>query len=94
MVKKREIFDFIYIDADKKEYPKYYELALKLSKEGTLIAIDNALWAGLVAESETNYSHAKIINQLNKKIFYRFQYAVTLVPAWDGLLVVQVNKLI
>lgn len=92
LIKKGEVFDFIYIDADKSLYTEYYEASLKLARNGTIVAIDNSLWAGLVAEPKTNYSHARIINQLNELIFSNPTYLGTLIPAWDGLIVVQINK--
>ncbi len=92
LVNKKNIFDFIYIDADKSVYAEYYHLALKLSHSGTIIAIDNTLWAGLVAEQETNYSHARNIAKLNKEIFGDFSHDKTLISAWDGLTIVKVNK--
>lgn len=81
-------FDFIYIDADKKQYVKYYDLALKLAHKGTIIVIDNTLWAGLVAEPRTKYSHAKLIDELNQKVFKANHTHTALIPAWDGVTVV------
>jgi predicted O-methyltransferase YrrM len=39
-------FDFVYVDADKKSYPTYYELALDLTRPGGIVALDNVLWKG------------------------------------------------
>jgi len=81
-------FDFIYIDANKNQYPEYVEKAITLMRKGGLIVVDNALWAGLVAEDKTQYSHAKILNTLNKEVFKNFK-DVTLIPAWDGILILK-----
>ena len=43
-------FDFIFIDADKVNYPGYYEAALRLVRPGGLILLDNLLWSGKVAD--------------------------------------------
>lgn len=45
-------FDFIFVDADKRNYINYHEAALKLVKVGGLIAYDNTLWYGTVAMSD------------------------------------------
>ncbi|MFB8790107.1 MAG: class I SAM-dependent methyltransferase, partial [Potamolinea sp.] len=45
-------FDFVFIDADKRNYPEYYERALQLVRIGGLIAIDNVLWSGKVADPQ------------------------------------------
>ena len=43
-------FDLAFIDADKSNYDAYYERALKLLRPGGLIALDNMLWSGAVAD--------------------------------------------
>lgn len=48
---QRESFDFIFIDADKANYPAYYEAAVRLCRPGGLILIDNLLWSGKVADA-------------------------------------------
>ncbi|GMI83470.1 caffeoyl-CoA 3-O-methyltransferase [Hibiscus trionum] len=45
-------FDFIFVDAYKSDYLKFHDLTLKLVKIGGIIAYDNTLWYGSVAESE------------------------------------------
>ena len=47
-------FDFAFIDADKGNYGAYYERCLKLLRRGGLIAIDNVLWGGEVANPKAN----------------------------------------
>lgn len=89
--KKNSVFDFIYIDADKKEYANYYSFAKKLSRPGTIIAIDNALWAGLVPEKKTTYSHAQLMQKLNADIFSEKSPYCCIITAWDGLLLLEVN---
>ncbi|KAK9707565.1 hypothetical protein RND81_07G205300 [Saponaria officinalis] len=46
---KEGTIDFAFVDADKRHYPKYHEILLKLVKVGGLIAYDNTLWLGSVA---------------------------------------------
>jgi predicted O-methyltransferase YrrM len=50
---RRAPFDFIFIDADKQNIPTYFEWALKLSRPGTLIVVDNVVRDGAVADSES-----------------------------------------
>jgi len=91
LLKTNRKFDFIYIDADKSQYEKYLELSSQLCQKGGLIVIDNALWAGLVAYPETKYSHARAIDKLNQKIFTSKNDFCSVIPAWDGVIIILKN---
>lgn len=48
LVESEERFDFVFIDADKKNYTNYYDLVVERLEPGGLIAADNILWSGKV----------------------------------------------
>ena len=78
-------FDFAFIDADKTNYPAYYEKCLKLVRKGGVIAIDNVLWGGSVINSERNDEDTKAIRKLNEFIAKDNRVSVSMVPIGDGL---------
>jgi predicted O-methyltransferase YrrM len=80
-----ETFDFAFIDADKGNYDNYYELALKLIRSGGLIAIDNVLWSGAVADPNNQEASTQAIRALNKKLHQDDRVTISLVPISDGL---------
>lgn len=82
-------FDLIFIDANKDGYDAYYELALQLVRQGGIIAIDNTLWGGLVADEWVNDKDTSALRKLNKKISLDSRVTTTLIPSWDGLTLVQ-----
>ena len=61
-------FDFAFIDADKPSYDAYYEQCLRLVRPGGLIALDNMLWSGLVADPAVSDPNPAAIRALNLKI--------------------------
>lgn len=80
-------FDFAFIDADKSNYDNYYERALQLVRPGGLIAVDNVLWSGRVAEpTEQQDNRTKRIHALNEKIHGDERVSMSLVPIADGLM--------
>jgi predicted O-methyltransferase YrrM len=81
----RESFDFAFIDADKKNYDRYYETCLQLIRPGGLLAIDNALWGGAVADAAVNDNDTEAIRALNRKIHGDPRVEISLVPIADGL---------
>ena len=78
-------FDFAFIDADKKNYDMYYEYCLELIRPGGLIAIDNVLWDGAVADESVDDVDTVSIRTLNNKIHADPRVEISLVPIADGL---------
>jgi len=78
-------FDFAFIDADKKNYDRYYEYCLQLIRAGGLIAIDNVLWDGKVADGENDDPDTMAIRTLNHKIHADPRVEISMVPIADGL---------
>ena len=91
-------FDFVFIDADKINYDAYYEKSLSLLRPGGVIAIDNVLLFGAVADSavldadlKTRITPADIdaVRKLNEKIRNDTRVDVTMLPIADGLTLVR-----
>lgn len=78
-------FDFAFIDADKSSYGTYYEQALQLVRPGGLIAIDNVLWSGRVADPNTQDNRTNTIRNFNDKLHRDERVIISLVPIADGL---------
>jgi caffeoyl-CoA O-methyltransferase len=81
-----ESFDFAFIDADKEAYDAYYERCLRLLRRGGLIAVDNALWGGSVADPARDDEDTRAIRALNQKVAGDARVTMSLVPIGDGLL--------
>jgi len=79
------IFDFAFIDADKENYLAYYERCLKLVRRGALIAIDNTLWSGRVAEPDNHEVDTVALREFNSKLHHDQRIALSLLPIADGL---------
>jgi predicted O-methyltransferase YrrM len=80
-------YDFAFIDADKSNYDGYYERCLKLVRAGGLIAIDNVLWSGRVAQpaDPAHDADTAALRALNDKLLHDARVDVALVPVGDGL---------
>jgi predicted O-methyltransferase YrrM len=78
-------FDLIFIDADKSNYPTYYELALSLIRAGGVIMIDNVLWQGAVTDPSDQRPSTKAIRILNDLIYQDSRVDITILPIGDGL---------
>lgn len=78
-------FDFVFIDADKANYANYYELSLKLVRPGGLIAIDNVLWGGEVADPAIQDKNTIAIRELNAKLVEDERVSLSMLPIGDGL---------
>jgi len=78
-------FDFAFIDADKPNYETYYEHALRLVRPGGLIAIDNTLWSGRVADPNVTDEDTLALRALNANLHADERVTLSLVPIGDGL---------
>jgi len=77
--------DFVFIDANKPDYDAYYERALKLLRPGGLIAVDNVLWGGAVADPAADDEDTRAIRALNAKLAKDERVSLSLVPIGDGV---------
>ena len=64
----REPFDLVFIDADKPSNPDYFAWALRLSKVGSLIIVDNVIRGGAVADPESDDPSVGAVRRLNKML--------------------------
>ena len=78
-------FDFAFIDADKGNYVAYFDSCLQLVRPGGVIAVDNTLWGGSVADPAKTDTDTKAIRELNQHIFENVNVVSSLVPIGDGL---------
>ncbi len=82
---KSETFDFAFIDADKGNYENYYEKCLVLLRQGGVIAVDNVLWSGRVADLKQEDKQTKVIRKFNQKLAQDNRIDLSLIPIGDGL---------
>ena len=85
LIDRQHTFDLIFIDADKNNYPNYYELSLSLVPSNGVIIIDNMLWHGDVVDTSKNDSQTKTIRDLNLQINQDDRVEFALLPLSDGL---------
>jgi predicted O-methyltransferase YrrM len=83
-----ETFDFIFIDADKQNYPQYYEACMRLLRRGGLLAVDNTLWSGSVADLDNMEPDTCAIRRFNNMVKQDDRVIKSLVPIGDGLTLV------
>ena len=82
-------FDFAFIDADKTNYDAYYESCLTLVRAGGLIALDNMLWSGRVADPEFHDADTDALRVLNAKIRDDVRVDACLLTVGDGVMLAQ-----
>jgi predicted O-methyltransferase YrrM len=78
-------FDFAFIDADKANYLAYYEKLLGLMRPGGLIAVDNTLWSGRVADESDDTADTKALRAFNERVHRDDRVDISLLPLGDGL---------
>lgn len=81
-----EQFDLVFIDADKVNYPNYYDLIIPKLKVGGLLLGDNVLWSGNVIRESKNDKDTEGIRLFNKKIQADVRVENVIIPIRDGLM--------
>ena len=85
-----EIFDFVYIDGDKRQYIEYYELALQHTSPEAFILADNTLWDGHVVDEEYAHEHrTEGINAFNAYVSADPRVEKIILPIRDGLTIMK-----
>lgn len=81
-------FDLVFIDADKENYPNYYELIVPKMRKGGIILSDNVLWSGKVLEDvKPNDKSTLTLLEYNKRLARDPRVETVLLPIRDGLTV-------
>lgn len=85
--------DLVFIDADKRNYEKYYDLIIPKLGSGGVLLIDNVLWSGKVLDEKERQTDTdtQIIHQLNKKIASDKRIECVMLPLRDGLTWIRKN---
>jgi O-methyltransferase len=78
-------YDFAFVDADKTGYAGYYEQLLVLLRPGGLMAVDNTLWSGRVADGQQNDEETAAIRAFNAQLHRDERIDLSLLPIGDGL---------
>lgn len=81
-----EVFDLVFIDADKPNYSNYYDLVIDKVRPGGFIIADNVLWSGKVIEPEMD-ENTQALHDYNRKILADSRVENILLPIRDGLMV-------
>jgi O-methyltransferase len=84
-----EHFDLAFIDADKEQYDRYYESALRLVRPGGLIVLDNMLQHGRVADPNESHVDTVAVRKLNAKIAGDDRVDRVILPLGDGMTLVR-----
>lgn len=93
--KGAEMFDLVFIDADKKEYCDYLDLVLPLMRAGGWILADNTLWDGHIIESAYDKDKQTVaLRAFNDKVAADNRLEKVILPLRDGLTIIRVKELV
>lgn len=80
-----EVFDLVFIDADKENYVEYFKLIKPKVKSGSVIMFDNVLWYGKVLEENPKQESTKKIKELNDSVAQDTDFENLILPLRDGV---------
>jgi predicted O-methyltransferase YrrM len=82
---EKQIFDFVFIDADKTNYANYYEACLPMLRPGGILAVDNTLWSGWVADRGHHDDDTVALRKFNERLHADDRVDIALLPLGDGV---------
>ena len=80
-----EVFDLVFIDADKENYVEYFQLIKPKVKPGSVIMFDNVLWYGKVLEEHPKQASTQKIKELNDLVANDADFENLILPLRDGV---------
>lgn len=83
-----EKFDLVFIDADKENYARYFDLVLPAVNPGGIILADNVLWSGKVVQDKVD-KDTRAIMEFNRKIQEDRRVENVLLPIRDGIMMIR-----
>jgi len=83
------LFDLVFLDADKENYPVYYEMILQKVVKGGYILADNVLWGGKVLGNKGTDPSTRAIQKFNRLVTLDPRVENLLLPIRDGLMVIK-----
>ncbi len=84
-------FDLAFIDADKGNYPSYWDRCMQLVRPGGLICVDNVLWSGSVADPSDQSADTNAIRALNERVHGDERVTAVTLPIADGMTIARVR---
>lgn len=83
-------YDLVFIDANKREYPEYYDAVIEKLRPGGLIVADDVLWDGKVYENPTPHdAQTKGLLTFNDKVFSDSRVETVMLPLRDGISIIR-----
>lgn len=80
-------FDLVFLDADKENYPRYYDAVVPLVRSGGLIVADNVLWSGQVADPKVTDEETVALRTYAEKVHADARVEHVLLTVRDGMLI-------
>ena len=84
-----DMFDLVFIDADKRDYCDYFRLVIDRIRPGGFILADNVLWGGQVVEKGISDPQARGIIEFNEMIMNEKDIENVIIPIRDGLMLIR-----
>lgn len=84
---QKQVFDIVFNDVDKEDYPRVFRLAVSRVRQGGLFITDNVLWSGKVAEKNPRDASTKAILEFNRLLYGSADLFTTILPIRDGVAV-------